>query len=87
MVWYKNLSVVTITVVAGAIAAVTWCLKLLFYTLFHSLARSKEEKETIAKIQEDMESADDVGRYVAPSSKDDRAPCPALNAMANHGYL
>ncbi|CAF3637479.1 unnamed protein product [Rotaria sordida] len=25
--------------------------------------------------------------YVAPSPNDSRSPCPALNALANHGYL
>ncbi|KAH9918201.1 Cloroperoxidase [Epithele typhae] len=25
--------------------------------------------------------------YVAPSAQDSRSPCPALNSLANHGYL
>jgi hypothetical protein len=26
-------------------------------------------------------------RYQAPGPNDSRSPCPALNALANHGYL
>lgn len=29
----------------------------------------------------------DVYTFKAPGPKDSRAPCPALNVMANHGYL
>jgi hypothetical protein len=25
--------------------------------------------------------------YIAPKATDSRAPCPALNTMANHGYM
>jgi hypothetical protein len=25
--------------------------------------------------------------WVAPSDGDSRSPCPALNSLANHGYL
>jgi len=25
--------------------------------------------------------------YQAPGSNDSRGPCPALNSLANHGYL
>ena len=25
--------------------------------------------------------------FIAPQSTDSRSPCPALNALANHGYL
>ncbi|TFK92171.1 hypothetical protein K466DRAFT_659515 [Polyporus arcularius HHB13444] len=32
-------------------------------------------------------SMDDTHCYVAPDASDSRSPCPALNALANHGYL
>jgi len=28
-----------------------------------------------------------LGEYVKPSNSDSRSPCPALNALANHGYF
>ena len=28
-----------------------------------------------------------VHAFVAPKSSDQRGPCPALNALANHGYI
>lgn len=31
--------------------------------------------------------APDVGVYVKPSKSDLRSPCPAVNTMANHGFL
>jgi len=31
--------------------------------------------------------APDVGVYLKPSKTDLRSPCPAVNAMANHGFL
>ncbi|KAI0698205.1 hypothetical protein C8T65DRAFT_661060 [Cerioporus squamosus] len=32
-------------------------------------------------------SMDDTHSYIAPDASDSRSPCPALNALANHGYL
>jgi len=28
-----------------------------------------------------------LGKYIAPTKNDSRGPCPALNALANHGYF
>ncbi|RPD63367.1 hypothetical protein L227DRAFT_387121 [Lentinus tigrinus ALCF2SS1-6] len=32
-------------------------------------------------------SLDNTHSYIAPDASDSRSPCPALNALANHGYL
>ena len=32
-------------------------------------------------------SGDEFHPYVAPKAGDSRSPCPAMNALANHGYL
>lgn len=34
-----------------------------------------------------MDSSLKVGDYAPPKSSDTRSPCPAINALANHGYL
>ena len=74
------------TLLAGATAAITWCLKVLVYNVARTLLRAHEEDLSIKKAQTELESSD-AGKYVHPSPNDDRSPCPALNTMANHGYL
>lgn len=34
-----------------------------------------------------MEFASSIHQYIPPKPSDSRSPCPALNALANHGYL
>ena len=31
--------------------------------------------------------ASDAHAYIEPAATDSRSPCPALNALANHGYV
>jgi hypothetical protein len=42
-------------------------------------------RATLSKLARD--SAERGHHYVAPGKDDSRSPCPALNTLANHGYL
>ena len=53
---------------------------------------SREKRQTplsIPPFDAASQYVDTTGQYAfkAPSSTDQRGPCPGLNAMANHGYL
>jgi Peroxidase, family 2 len=37
--------------------------------------------------QAELRARMSAGDWIAPDASDDRAPCPGLNTLANHGYL
>ena len=67
-------------------AALAFYIKTIFYNAIYQVLHSKDDQKNIQRALWEVESSD-VGRYIPPGPGDDRAPCPALNSMANHGYL
>ena len=68
------------------VAGILWASRFLIFEVIHSLNRTLDEKIAIARVKSELE-ASDVGIYAPPSPSDDRSPCPALNTLANHGYM
>jgi hypothetical protein len=46
--------------------------------------RNSITRSTISGIER---GAHDKHQFIAPGPDDSRSPCPALNVLANHGYL
>jgi hypothetical protein len=69
-----------------AIAALAFYIKTIFYNAVYHVLHSKDDERNVQQALWELES-DDAGWYRPPGLGDDRAPCPALNSMANHGYL
>jgi len=60
----------------------------IFFGYRVSLADEKAIHEWFGKPgSSSRKRAPDVGVYAQPGKTDLRSPCPAVNAMANHGYL
>ena len=68
------------------VTGILWASRFLIFEVVHSLTRTPDEKIAIARVKSELE-ASDVGVYAPPTLSDDRSPCPALNTLANHGYM
>ena len=74
----------TLAFLVGVVIMLCWTF--LCFALRRVL-RPNADRSAIEKEQGEGEENYDVGTYIPPRPDDSRAPCPALNTMANHGYL
>jgi hypothetical protein len=69
-----------------AVSALAFCLLSIIYHVVYYVSQLKSGKKKPQRPLWDAKS-EDIGKYMPPGPGDDRAPCPALNCLANHGYM
>jgi hypothetical protein len=74
------------TLILSIITALAFFGKTIVAIIVYHFLHSKEDDKEVQRALCEVES-DDVGQYKPPGLGDDRAPCPGLNSLANHGYL